>query len=235
MPKKRKLKKAAKTLAKAAIAGGAAGMAGTRIGSMAKQTIGQTVGKGIDMYTDNVVKPVAQTIKKGIDMYTDKVVKPAMELPSKAIDAVFPQKFSKPKERKYTSVAKQMAPIDPMTGMPIQPQMTPQPSTVGMPGTMPMPDGMGHTLPEHGVQAGGRKMSPYMQKKTTVAGQNITESGHMDVSYQDGPKKGDLVRGKHLKYDNIGFPMDYDYEVKFEKDTVDQSGPYKIYKTTGIK
>ena len=53
----------------------------------------ETVEKGIDMYTDNVYKP----IKKGVDMYTDKVVKPAMELPSKAIDAVFPQKFSKPK------------------------------------------------------------------------------------------------------------------------------------------
>ena len=55
------------------------------------------------------------------------------------------------------SMAKQMAPIDPMTGMPIQPQMTPQPNTVGMPGSTPMPAGIGHTLPEHGIQAGGRK------------------------------------------------------------------------------
>lgn len=131
---------------------------------------------------------------------------------------------------------KQMAPIDPVTGMPMQPQMTPQPNTVGMPGTMPMPAGMGHTLPEHGMQAGGRKMSPYMQKKkTSVAGQDISESGHMNVNYKDGPKEGDLIRGPHLKYDNVGLPEDFDYKVKFEKDTVDQHGPYKIYKTIGIK
>jgi len=134
------------------------------------------------------------------------------------------------------SMAKQMAPIDPVTGMPMQPQMTPQPNTVGMPGTMPMPAGMGHTLPEHGMQAGGRKMSPYMQKKkTSVAGQDISESGHMNVNYKDGPKEGDLIRGPHLKYDNVGLPEDFDYKVKFEKDTVDQHGPYKIYKTIGIK
>ena len=132
---------------------------------------------------------------------------------------------------------KQMAPIDPVTGMPMQPQMTPQPNTVGMPGSMQMPAGMGHNLPEHGIQAAGNKtMSPYMQKKkTSVAGQDISESGHMNVNYKDGPKEGDLIRGSHLKYDNIGLPMDYDYEVKFEKDTVDQYGPYNIYKTTGIK
>ena len=134
------------------------------------------------------------------------------------------------------SPAPQLAPIDPVTGMPMQPQMTPQPNTVGMPGTMPMPAGMGHTLPEHGMQAGGRKMSPYMQKKkTSVAGQDISESGHMNVNYKDGPKEGDLIRGPHLKYDNVGLPKDFDYKVKFEKDTVDQHGPYKIYKTTGIK
>jgi len=135
-----------------------------------------------------------------------------------------------------SSMAKQMAPIDPRTGMPIQPQMTPQPNTVGMPGSMPMPNGMGHTLPEQGMQAGGRNMSPYTQKKKiSVAGQDITESGHMDVNIDKGPQEGDLIRGPHLKYDNVGLPKDFDYEVKFEKDTVDQHGPYKIYKTTGIK
>jgi hypothetical protein len=134
------------------------------------------------------------------------------------------------------SHAKQMAPIDPRTGMPIQPQMTPQPNSVGMPGSMPMPNGMGHTLPEQGMQAGGRNMSPYTQKKKiSVAGQHITESGHMDVDIHKGPKEGDLIRGPHLKYDNVGLPKDFDYEVEFEKDTVDQHGPYKIYKTTGIK
>jgi len=136
----------------------------------------------------------------------------------------------------HSSMAKQMAPIDPRTGMPIQPQMTPQPNTVGMPGSTPMPAGMGHTLPEHGMQAGGRHMSPYMQKKkTSIAGQDISESGHMNVNYKDGPKEGDLIRGPHLKYDNVGLPEDFDYKIKFEKDTVDQHGPYKIYKTTGIK
>jgi len=136
------------------------------------------------------------------------------------------------------SHAKQMAPIDPRTGMPIQPQMTPQPNTVGMPGSMPMPNGMGHTLPEQGMQAGGRHMSPYMQKKkTTISGQSLTESGHVrdNIDIENGPTGGDLIRGPHLKYDNVGLPKDFDYKVKFEKDTVDQQGPYKIYKTTGIK
>ena len=137
---------------------------------------------------------------------------------------------------KVGSIAKQMAPIDPRTGMPIQPQMTPQPNTVGMPGSMPMPDGMGHTLPEHGMQAGGRNMSPYMQKKKNIIpGQEISESGHVINNMKDGPREGDLIRGPHLKYDNVGLPQDLDYKIKFQKDTVDQHGPYKIYKTTGIK
>jgi len=134
------------------------------------------------------------------------------------------------------SPAKQIAPIDPRTGMPMQPQMTPQPNTVGMPGTMPMPAGMGHTLPEHGMQAGGRHMSPYMQKKKiTIPGQSISESGHVYDNHKGGIKEGDLIRGEHIKYGPEGLPMDFDYKVKFEKDTVDQHGPYKIYKTTGIK
>jgi len=131
---------------------------------------------------------------------------------------------------------KQMAPIDPVTGMPMQPQMTPQPNTVGMPGSMQMPAGMGHTLPEHGIQAGGRNMSPYMQKKkTTIPGGAISESGHVYDNHKGGIKEGDLIRGEHIKYGPEGLPMDFDYEVKFEKDTVDQHGPYNIYKTTGIK
>jgi len=76
---------------------------------------------------------------------------------------------------------------------------------------------------------------PGDKKKTSVAGQDITESGHMDVNYQDGPSEGDLVRGKHIKYGPEGLPMDYDYNIEFEKDTSDVNGPYKIWKTTGIK
>ena len=225
MPKKRKLKKAAKTLAKAAIAGGAAGMAGTKIGSMAKQI-------------KSDMKPVkTSSSKKSIE--SDLKINNENNIPSWA------KEIKKNKQKAYDSrirmrtdkaPTKQMAPIDPVTGMPIQPQMMPQPNTVGMPGSTPMPDGIGHNLPEHGMQAGGRKMSPYMQKKkTSVAGQDISESGHMNVNYKDGPKEGDLIRGPHLKYDNVGLPKDFDYKVKFEKDTVDQHGPYKIYKTTGIK
>lgn len=131
---------------------------------------------------------------------------------------------------------KQMAPIDPMTGMPIQPQMTPQPNTVGMPGSMQMPAGMGHNLPEYGIQAGGRRLSPAMQKKKiTIPGGAISESGHVYDNHKGGIKEGDLIRGEHIKYGPEGLPMDFDYKVKFEKDTVDQHGPYKIYKTTGIK
>ena len=138
---------------------------------------------------------------------------------------------------KGKSPAPQLAPIDPRTGMPVQPQMTPQPNTVGMPGSMQMPAGMGHTLPEHGMQAAGNKtMSPYMQKKKNIIpGQEISESGHVISNMKDGPREGDLIRGPHLKYDNVGLPQDLDYKIKFQKDTVDQHGPYKIYKTTGIK
>lgn len=72
-------------------------------------------------------------------------------------------------------------------------------------------------------------------KKSSVAGQDISESGHMNESYQDGPKEGDLIRGKHIKHDSDGFVIDNDYEIKFQKDTSDVNGPYKIWKTTGIK
>jgi hypothetical protein len=76
---------------------------------------------------------------------------------------------------------------------------------------------------------------PGDKKKTSVAGQDITESGHMDVNYQDGPSEGDLIRGEHIKYGPEGLPMDYDYNIEFQKDTSDVNGPYKIWKTTGIK
>ena len=76
---------------------------------------------------------------------------------------------------------------------------------------------------------------PGDKKKSSVAGQDIHESGHMNESYEDGPSKGDLIRGKHLSYDKDGFVEDLDYKLQFEKDTSDASGPYKIWKTTGIK
>ena len=89
----------------------------------------------------------------------------------------------------------------------------------------------------------GRKTSPLYKnggpgdkkKKSSVAGQDIHESGHMNESYQDGPSEGELIIGKHLSYDNDGYVEDLDYKVKFEKDTSDVNGPYKIWKTTGIK
>jgi hypothetical protein len=254
MPKKRKLKKAAKTLAKAAVAGGVAGMAGKKIGSMAKQgvrmnyedehrtydyrgTYGnpkkkKTTEKASQTPGEQAGTKVGSMTAKGVGKMSGGMF-PFAITNSQSKQEAYDNRITMRTDKAPT---KQMAPIDPRTGMPIQPQMTPQPNTVGMPGSMQMPADIGHTLPEHGIQAGGRKMSPYMQKKkTSVAGQDITESGHMDVSYQDGPKEGDLIRGPHLKYDNIGLPQDYDYKIKFEKDTVDQSGPYKIYKTTGIK
>ena len=135
---------------------------------------------------------------------------------------------------KVGSIAKQMAPIDPRTGMPIQPQMTPQPNTVGMPGSMPMPDGMGHTLPEHGMQAGGRNMSPYMQKKkTTIAGQSVDNDGFSKHNIKHGPKKGDRIDG--IEYGPEGIAEDFDYKIKFKKDTSDAYGPYSIYEVYGKK
>jgi len=105
------------------------------------------------------------------------------------------------------SHAKQMAPIDPRTGMPIQPQMTPQPNTVGMPGSMPMPDGMGHTLPEHGMQAGGRHMSPYMQKKPKFKMRNY---GGEDLPVI---KSGGEFYLADEKYDNVGHGKFFGDEV----------------------
>ena len=103
------------------------------------------------------------------------------------------------------SHAKQMAPIDPRTGMPIQPQMTPQPNTVGMPGSMPMPNGMGHTLPEQGIQAGGRHMSPYMQKKPKIKMRSYAEGEELPVvkSKQGLFKKPEFYLADQ-KYDNLG-------------------------------
>ena len=90
----------------------------------------------------------------------------------------------------------------------------------------------------------GRKTSPLYKNggpddkkkiQSLVAGQDITESGHMDVNYEDGPKEGDLIRGKDLQFDAEGLPKDLDYKVEFEKDTADVHGPYKIWKTIGEK
>tara|TARA_R110002020_G_C15923007_1_gene743029 strand:- start:45 stop:647 length:603 start_codon:yes stop_codon:yes gene_type:complete len=130
---------------------------------------------------------------------------------------------------KTGAMAKQLAPIDPRTGMPMQPQMMPQPNTVGMPGSMPMPDGMGHNLPEHGIQAAGNKtMSPYMQrKKAVIPGGAISESGHVIENMKKGPRQGDRIDG--IEYGPEGLPKDFDYKIKFKKDTVDHHGPFSIY------
>ena len=86
----------------------------------------------------------------------------------------------------------------------------------------------------------GRKSPLYQngdpeKKKSAVAGQDITESGHMSENYADGPSEGDLIRGDHLEYHKDGLVKDLDYKLQFDKDTTDASGPYKIWKTTGIK
>lgn len=72
-------------------------------------------------------------------------------------------------------------------------------------------------------------------KKSSIAGQYIHESGHSLHDIKDGPREGDLIRGKHIKHDSDGFVIDNDYEIQFQKDTSDANGPYKIWKTTGIK
>ena len=103
-----------------------------------------------------------------------------------------------------------------------------------MPGSMQMPAGMGHTLPEHGMQAGGRHMSPYMQKKKAVIpGEAISESGHVIENMKKGPREGDRIDG--IEYGPKGLPEDFDYKVKFKKDTVDQHGPFSIYEVYGKK
>jgi hypothetical protein len=80
------------------------------------------------------------------------------------------------------------------------------------------------------------------KKNTTIPGQSITESGHvaaedepLESTHESGPVEGDLIRGKHLEYSDDGYVVDNDYEIKFQKDTSDVHGPYKIWETTGIK
>ena len=106
---------------------------------------------------------------------------------------------------------KQMAPIDPVTGMPMQPQMMNQPNTVGMPGTTPMPAGIAHTLPEHGIQAAGNKMmSPYTQKQKKDRKQIRTQK-KVDKAI----KKGKMLNIAVQAYDK---PGTYDLQGNFKLD-----------------
>ncbi len=72
-------------------------------------------------------------------------------------------------------------------------------------------------------------------KKSSISGQSIHESGHSEYNVENGPRKGDLIRGEHLSYLKNGMVEDIDYNVEFEKDTSDVNGAYKIWKTTGLK
>ena len=79
------------------------------------------------------------------------------------------------------------------------------------------------------------KMYDNNPKISTIAGQSIHESGHAIYDIENGPQKGDLIRGEHMQHDKDGYVMDLDYKVELEKDTSDASGPYKIWKTLGTK
>jgi len=72
-------------------------------------------------------------------------------------------------------------------------------------------------------------------KTVNIAGQSIHESGHSMYNIENGPSEGDLIRGEHIQRDESGLVRDLDYKVQMEKDTSDANGPYKIWKTVGIK
>ena len=83
---------------------------------------------------------------------------------------------------------------------------------------------------------------PHVDPESTIPGQSISESGHISAEdephkskHATGPVEGDLIRGEHLEYKPSGRVEDFDYKVQFVKDTSDVDGPYKIWKTTGIK
>jgi len=65
-------------------------------------------------------------------------------------------------------------------------------------------------------------------KNRTIAGQSIGNDGKSQYDLEDGPRKGDLIYGRHLKKDKEGFHMDYDYKIKPGK----KEGTWK---TTGRK
>jgi hypothetical protein len=93
---------------------------------------------------------------------------------------------------------------------------------------------------EAGLKAGERnikKNAPAIMKSwnkyktTSIAGQSIGNDGKVLYDMEDGPRKGDIVRGKHLKFDGSGYVEDNDYNIKLHRER--KSG--NIYKTTGIK
>ena len=109
MPKKRKFKKAAKTLAKAAVAGGVAGLAGTKIGSMAKQIKSDMK----PVKTSSSKKPIESDLKINNENNIPSWAKEIKKNKQKAYDNRITMRTDK-------APTKQMAPIDPRTGMPIQ-------------------------------------------------------------------------------------------------------------------
>ncbi len=95
-------------------------------------------------------------------------------------------------------------------------------------------------IAEAGVQAGERnikKNTPAIMKSweryktTSIAGQNIGNDGRVLYNMEDGPREGDIVKGKHLKFDGSGYVVDNDYNIKLHRKR--KGG--NIYKTTGIK
>ena len=94
--------------------------------------------------------------------------------------------------------------------------------------------------PDIGKIIGGQVKKSFQKhdnnpKTPTISGQSIHESGHSLYDIEGGPSQGDLIRGEHIKHDKSGYVEDFDYKVQMEKDTSDANGPYKIWKTVGIK
>ncbi len=67
--------------------------------------------------------------------------------------------------------------------------------------------------------------------EATVSGQYIGKDSRALYDIKDGPRKGDKIKGKHLKFDGSGYVVDNNYQVKLKRST--KKG--NIYKTTGIK
>ena len=90
---------------------------------------------------------------------------------------------------------------------------------------------------EKALERNTKKSAPAIQKAwgmyknkrpiTTMSGQSIGKDGRSLYNMEGGPRKGDKIIGKHLKFDGSGFVEDLDYKVQLHKKGKDGN----IYKT----
>ena len=121
--------------------------------------------------------------------------------------------------------------IDPVTGMPVSAdpaqQMIQQPVNVGMPGSTPIPAGVGHNM-QQPVQAGGRMLAPIRQngkvEKVDAVTGSIQKSNEGPIVRTRGAGRANphvnftAFDGSAIKLPSVQQQVDkYDKQVKDEK------------------